>query len=174
MSKDRTRTREISLPALGGLLRLAWQEHRERLYERLTHAGFPDVSRAQFALVRWPGIEGLRPIEIAEQVGLSKQAVNDLLGELERAGYARREPHPVDRRARVVRLTARGQELQRMAHELSREIEDSWAAVIGPDRLRVLRSTLEEMAAHVLASDGAGASRTPARASGGRHRPVRD
>ena len=48
-------------PAIGGLLRLAWQAHIDKLYERVT-TSFPDVTRAQFALFRWPGIgDGLRP-----------------------------------------------------------------------------------------------------------------
>lgn len=132
-------------PAIGGLLRLAWQAHRDRLYERVTAAGFPDVTRAQFELIRWPGMDGQRPGKLAGSVGLSKQAVNDLLGELERNGYIERQPHPGDRRARVVRLTARGERLQRTAHETSRALEAAWADSVGPKRFTALRSTLEHM-----------------------------
>jgi DNA-binding MarR family transcriptional regulator len=70
------------------------------MYERITAERFPSVTRSQFELLRWPGIDGLRPGEIAQLSGLSKQTVNDLLGELERGGYIRRDPHPRDRRAR--------------------------------------------------------------------------
>jgi DNA-binding MarR family transcriptional regulator len=137
-------------PAIGGLLRLAWQAHRDRLYERITAAGFADVTRAQFQLFRWPGIDGLRPGEIAELSGLSKQTVSDLLGELERSGYVERHPDPGDRRARLVRLTPWGRELQRTAHETSRSLEAAWAARVGAKRLRALRSTLEAMVEHGL------------------------
>lgn len=150
MSSSTHPEHDVPPPALGGLLRLASQDHRERIYERLAAAGFSDVTRAQFVLIRWPGVDGLRPIEIAKQVGLSKQAVNDLLGDLERAGYVERRPHPADGRARIVRLTPRGWELQRTAHEQSRAVERSWAAVIGEERLEALHTTLEEMVARRL------------------------
>lgn len=126
-------------------MRLAWRAHRERLYEGIGAAGFPEVTRAQFELIRWPGVDGLRPGEVAGLTGLSKQTVNDLLGELERSGYLERHRHPDDRRARVVRLTSRGEELQRSAHALSRELEAAWAATVGAERFRVLRSTLEDV-----------------------------
>src|SRR3990172_3887921 len=108
MSSDQQPMNGVPPPAIGGLLRMAWQIHLNRIYERITANGFPNVTRAQFQLFRWPSIDGLRPGEIAHLSGLSKQTVNDLLGELERAGYIERHPHPEDRRARIVRLTADG------------------------------------------------------------------
>lgn len=134
-------------PAIGALLRLAWQAHRDRMYERLANAGYPDVTRAQFALLRWPGIDAMRPSDVAELTGLSKQTVNDLLGELERGGYVERLPHPDDGRARVVRLTPEGQRLQRTTHEISQELEDAWAEQLGKQRLAALRKTLANMIA---------------------------
>jgi DNA-binding MarR family transcriptional regulator len=120
------------------------------MYERITAERFPSVTRSQFELLRWPGIDGLRPGEIAQLSGLSKQTVNDLLGELERSGYIRRDPHPADRRARLVRLTATGGDLQRTAHETSSALEEEWAEILGVRRLAALRSTLEEMVAQGL------------------------
>ena len=140
----------VAPPAIGGLLRLVWQTHRGRLYERVTAAGFRDVTQAQFALVRWPGIDGLRPSEVAESVGLSKQTINDLLGEVEGNGYLERHQHPDDGRARVIRLTARGWELQRTTHTISQDLEAAWAASVGHKRFQALRSTLEAMVARGL------------------------
>lgn len=135
----------VAPPAIGGLLRLAWQIHRDHLYERVRAAGFADVTRAQFALIRWPTLDGVRPGQLADSVGLSKQAVNDLLGELDRNGYIERHPDPADRRARIVRLTARGQQLQRTSHEMSRALEAAWAASIGADRFSAFRSSLQDL-----------------------------
>jgi DNA-binding MarR family transcriptional regulator len=134
-------------PAIGALLRLAWHAHRSRMFERLAAAGYPDVTRAQFALFRWPGVDGMRPGEVAELAGLSKQAVNDTLGELERSGYLERHPDPHDGRARIVRLTDRGRTLQDAAHETSRRLEAAWAASLGEERFAVLRATLQDMIA---------------------------
>jgi DNA-binding MarR family transcriptional regulator len=150
MSRDDHHRDDVAPPAIGGLLRLAWQLHRDRLYQRVSAAGFPNVTRAQFELFRWPGIDGLRPGEVAQSNGLSKQTVNDLLGELERNGYVERHAYPGDGRARVVHLTARGKELQRVTHETSRGLEATWATTVGAKRFAALRSTLEEIVARGL------------------------
>lgn len=135
----------LETPAIGGLLRMVWQVHRDWMYERLLAAGYPDVTRAQFALLRYPGIGGMRPSQAADLAGLSKQTVNDLLGELERAGYLKRQPHPTDGRGRIVRFTAKGVRLQRTTHQISRELEAKWAVRIGRKRIDSLKKTLEDM-----------------------------
>ncbi len=127
------------------LLRLAWLLHRDRMYEQLAAAGYPDVTPAQFALLRYPGVDGMRPSEAAELAGVSKQTVNDLLGELERGGYLERKPHPDDGRGRIVRLTSRGNRLQRTAVRVGHEVEAAWAAEIGSQRIATLKQTLEQM-----------------------------
>ena len=143
-------------PAIGGLLRLAWQMQTDRLYEQLIAAGFHDVTRAQFALFRWPGVDGMRPGEAAESARLSKQTINGLLAELEANGYLVREVDPGDRRARVIRYTSRGRELQRTAHLSSQALERAWAAAVGEGRFRTLRATLESMVARALPKEPPG------------------
>jgi DNA-binding MarR family transcriptional regulator len=117
------------------------------MYERVMAAGFHDVTPAQFELFRFPGVDGMRPGEVAELAGLSKQAINDVLGQLESSGYITRDPHPEDGRARVVHLTDRGWELQRTSHETSRELEAEWARAIGEKRFAALRAALEDLVA---------------------------
>ncbi len=148
MAKTPTTNPDLETPAIGGLLRMVWQLHRDRMYERLVEAGYTEVTRAQFALLRYPGVDGMRPSEAAELAGLSKQTVNDLLGELEATGYLQRKPHPVDGRGRIVRLTPRGKRLQSTAHQISRELEADWATQIGAERIASLKRTLEDMLAN--------------------------
>lgn len=136
---------DIEQPALGGLLRLVYRAHLGRAYEQVTATDFRDVTPAQFKLFRWPGMDGLRPTEVAQRNGLSKQAVNDLIGQLERSGYVERHPDPADARARLVKLTDRGDRLLRAAHRNSRLIEAAWAERIGEQRFADLRATLAEM-----------------------------
>jgi DNA-binding MarR family transcriptional regulator len=117
------------------------------MYDCVVAGGFREVTPAQFEVFRFPGIDGMRPGEVAELTGLSKQAVNDVLGQLERSGYLTRGPHPEDGRARVVHLTDRGWELQRIAHETSRALEAEWARAIGEKRFAALRAALEDLVA---------------------------
>src|SRR6185437_7901979 len=81
---------------IGALLRLALDDLRRRIHEGVAAAGFDDVRPAHTTLFRWPGPDGRRPTEIAADVQISKQAVNDLLRDLEQRGYLERHPDPSD------------------------------------------------------------------------------
>src|SRR3954454_14239825 len=87
--------------AIGALLRFALDDVRSRIYDGVVEAGFTDVRDVHVTLFRWPGPDGMRPTELAAAVGLSKQAVNDRLGDLDRLGYLPRAPGPGGRAARA-------------------------------------------------------------------------
>lgn len=133
--------------AIGALLRFALDDIRGRIYDGVVADGFSDVRPAHVTLFRWPGPDGMRPTELAAAVHISKQSVNDRLGELERLGYLTRERDPADSRARIVRLTARGRRLHESALAAHARIEDTWADAVGAERFEQLRDTLEELAA---------------------------
>ena len=134
-------------PAIGALLRLAWQAVRERIYEGVLEAGYTDLSRAHVLLFRWPPIDGLRPSELATRNQLSRQAINDLLSDLEKGGYLERIPDPTDGRARIVRLTERGWDLTQVIGDMSFATERERAQAIGEERFAEFRDTLCESVA---------------------------
>ena len=135
-------------PAIGALLRLAWQAVRERIYEGVLEAGYTDLSRAHVLLFRWPTIDGLRPSELATHNQLSRQSINDLLSDLEKRGYLERTPDPTDGRARIVRLTERGWDLTQVLSDMSFATESEWARAIGDERFAEFRDTLCELASY--------------------------
>lgn len=57
------------------------------------------------------GEQGLTPSECAERAGVTRGTITGLLDGLEREGWVRRQPHPVDRRMLTVQLTPKGQQL---------------------------------------------------------------
>ena len=142
-------------PAIGALLRLAWQAVRERIYEGVLQAGYTDLSRAHVLLFRWPTIDGLRPSELAARNQLSRQTINDLLSDLEKRGYLERTLDPTDGRARIVRLSERGWNLQQVISDMSFATESEWAQVIGETRYSEFRSTLYELVAYTLPAEEA-------------------
>ena len=81
--------------------------------------------------------------ELAEMVGLDKTTMVVTLDELEAAGLARRIPSPVDRRARVVEVTAAGKKKVRQANELASRIQaDVLSSLGGADAGDTLMETL--------------------------------
>ena len=67
---------------LGALLRVPAQAIHRRLIKDLNAAGFDGLSLPHMAVLQFPGPDGVRPSTLAERAGMSKQAVNQLLGGL--------------------------------------------------------------------------------------------
>jgi DNA-binding MarR family transcriptional regulator len=125
------------------MMRIGWQWVRAQIYSGVVAAGYDDLNPAHVGLIRYPTFEGLRPTMLAEQVGITKQSVNDLLGHLEGRGYLVRMPDPTDGRARVIRLTAKGRRLGETINAEAQAAERRIAEILGPRRFAQLRSSLE-------------------------------
>src|ERR1051326_4796701 len=80
-------------PLIGALLRAPWEAVQSHMLRRLHESGFADCDAAYLPVFGYPGPQGARPSELAARLGMSKQALNYLLGGLERAGYLERRPH---------------------------------------------------------------------------------
>jgi DNA-binding MarR family transcriptional regulator len=130
-------------PYVGALLRVVWQWVRDQLYAGVRAAGFDDLNAAHVGLWRYPGLEGLRPSQLADRVGITKQSVNDLLGHLEAHGYLLRVPDSADGRARVIRLTSKGRQLERTIYAAAGAAQLRIAEILGPRRFGELQSSLE-------------------------------
>ena len=140
-------SRPVLDPQVGALLRQAWEHLQDRLSEGLADAGFDDLRPVHRPFQQHPGIDGLRPSEIAARHGLSKQATNDLLRDLEHLGYVRLEPDPSDGRARLVRYTDRGWAYFRTGSRLSRQVGQRWAAGLGEERYDAFVAFLRDVVA---------------------------
>jgi len=117
------------------------------MLDRLCERGFDDLDTAHLAVFQYPGPQGARPSELAAELGVSKQALNYLLGELERLGYLERRPDPDDLRSKRIALTARGQDVVRVMRGAVSELEREWEARLGAKRFAQLRALLKELAA---------------------------
>jgi DNA-binding MarR family transcriptional regulator len=119
---------------------------RQYVYAQVIDAGYHELGRAHVAMFRYPTLEGLRPTEIAEQLQITKQSVNDLLGHMEQHGYLVRVPDPTDGRARIVHLTGKGRLLEDVVYEAAGSAERVIAELLGPQRFPQLRQSLQEVA----------------------------
>jgi DNA-binding MarR family transcriptional regulator len=130
---------------IGALLRRPFLSVRTQIVEDLRVAGFGDVQAAHLAVFQHPGPEGRSPGELARGAGASKQAMNNLLAQMERAGYLDREVNPENRRERTIRLTDRGREVIRVIRASVDRVESGWRAEFGDADYRRLRSLLERL-----------------------------
>ena len=132
-------------PLIGALLRMPWEAVQRRMLERLHERGFADLDAAHLNVFQYPGPQGARPSELAARLRISKQALNYLLGELERLDYLERRPDPDDLRSKRVALTPRGTSAIGVIREAVGEVEAAWAQQLGPERFAQLRSLLLDL-----------------------------
>ncbi len=126
-------------PLMGALLRMPVDAWRQRMLDDLHAAGYTDLVPAHSAVLRYPGPQGRRPSDVAAEAGMSRQAMNYLLGELEQLGYLERRDDPDDKRSRRIELTERGAAVRRIMRDSVRSIEAELERELGRDELARLR-----------------------------------
>jgi DNA-binding MarR family transcriptional regulator len=132
-------------PLLGALMRMPVDEIRNRMLGALHDQGFADLIPAHLIVLRWPGPDGLRPVEIAGQTGMSKQALNYLLGQLEETGYLERVDDPEDRRSKRVRVTKQGWAAGQVMRAAVGEVEQEFVDAHGEKELEKLLELLKHL-----------------------------
>jgi DNA-binding MarR family transcriptional regulator len=103
----------------------------------------PPVRAAHTALFPHLDFEGIRLTDLAARVGVTKQAVGQLVDDLARLGMVERVADPTDRRAKRVRFSRRGHAALLHGLGILREVEERLAAEVGRRRMRELHQTLK-------------------------------
>ena len=136
-------------PLIGALLRVPFETVRDRMLAGLHERGFTDLVAAHLDVFQYPGPENQRPLELATQTRMTKQALNYLLGQLQELGYLTRETDDDDRRSKRVRLTPRGHATIKAIREIVQDVEDQWKQQLGPRKFAQLRDLLTQLYAIV-------------------------
>ncbi len=121
--------------------------------ERARERGHAGLRPAHARLMVYLGWSGSRITDIAKAADVSKNAVGQLVTDLENLGYLERVPDPDDARAKIVRYTAAGRALIADARDIGAELDAEIEAVIGPERMAQLKDILSELGTHLLGLD---------------------
>lgn len=141
MERGQTR-RQLNLAQL---LRIPFQALVTELHAQLAAKGYADIPATHTIVFALVDRQGIRLSELAKRAQLTKQLVNYLVTALEERGYVERVPDPRDGRAKIVRLTERGQQAAQVGNEIIEGIEREWAASLGAEDMGDLRSLLERL-----------------------------
>ncbi len=125
------------------------------LVQLVAASGTPHL-RAAFAAA---GLDGIRPAQsvalvpltagalhasdLADRLGVSRQAVAQAIAALECHSYVTRVPDPADARARLIELTPRGGQALRVMRSNALDLEKRWHQTLGQRRLAELRKILQ-------------------------------
>jgi MarR family transcriptional regulator for hemolysin len=106
----------------GQLFFRLWRASHTRIAASLESIG---LTPALFGLLNVLGArEGAIQQELGSAMGIDRSTMVLLVDELEGKRLAKRRPHPADRRAREVAITAKGQQLLEQGRQMARQVED--------------------------------------------------
>jgi DNA-binding MarR family transcriptional regulator len=128
-----------------GLLDTATEAFLAEFRGQLEETGYADLRPTHGCVFRFVRDDGMRLTELATHADMTKQSVGELVDDLVDLGYVERIPDPEDRRAKLIRLTAKGVKAQRVGFGLIDEVEAQWAERFGAQRIADLREILEEI-----------------------------
>lgn len=115
----------------------------ERALERVSaRPGAPPLRAAHTSLLPHLSSEGVRGAELAKKLGVSKQAVSQLVTELEEWGVVEQVADPNDGRAKLVRFTPKGERSLLQGLSVLSELERELCDKIGKRRMQELHTAL--------------------------------
>jgi DNA-binding MarR family transcriptional regulator len=133
---------------IGRLFQRAARAYSELALQKMRALGrYDGLTAFHTALISNLDVEGTRISLLAERAGFSKQAMGQVVDELERDGYIMRVPDPGDKRATLIKFTERGWQFLQDAYQVKLEIEAAYAAVLGEDEFATLRTLLDKLLA---------------------------
>lgn len=139
---------------LGFLLREAYGHLQAQVYDAVAAAGHVGLRATHSPVLRHLSPAGGRVADLARATGMAKQSVTYVVDDLLALGYLRSDPDPADGRARRLTYTPRGHRLLAALADASRALEEQLAASLRPERLQLLRDTLEAVLSQALAAEG--------------------
>jgi DNA-binding MarR family transcriptional regulator len=140
----------------GSTLQLLFKAARlldEQATQRAARQQGAPLRRSHMSLLPHIDLDGTRITDLAERLGVSKQAASQLVDDLEGFGVVERVADADDARARRVVFTKRGRAGFFEGLALLREMEQELAAAVGAQRMRQLRAALLAILEHVEVSE---------------------
>jgi len=129
-----------------GLLRASRRTYGAAVRAAFADAGFDDLPRnGAYVLARvYDNASALA--ELIRELGISKQAVSQLIDTMVMRGYLDRTADAGDRRRMLLTLTPRGEAAVRVSSEAASEVDEELVKRLSPEGFAALRSSLTVLA----------------------------
>ncbi|NPD65694.1 winged helix DNA-binding protein [Lichenicola cladoniae] len=131
------------LPNIAQSLMAASRAHTAAVIARLALRGYDDFPFASASLLWLLDEGGTRSTALAQRAGVTKQAMSQLVRLMERQGYLEQVPDSTDTRAKVVRMTERGEAVKTACVEVREELNRKVAGALGMSQAVRLEADLD-------------------------------
>lgn len=121
------------------------EDYHRRLRDRLLAQGYQGLKLSFSTVMSNMTFTGTRLVDIAEKIGMTKQAVGQIANEIEQLGYIERIPDPHDGRAKNLVFTELGKRLLQDSISGVEEVEKQYAELIGDEKAQQLQALLKEL-----------------------------
>ncbi len=121
------------------------RQWKEAFDAGMRERGYPWFGEARSNVIAHLGRDGTRQKELGQRMGLSKQAVQQLVDELVAEGLVERRPDPADKRGNIVVFTRVGLSMLADANVVKLTIEDAYRAKLGSGAFRDLLLALKKL-----------------------------
>ncbi|SCZ65736.1 MarR family protein [Epibacterium ulvae] len=118
---------------------------KKKFAAEMVAMGHEWYAEARSSVMPYVGLKGTRQSDIVVRMGLSKQAVQQLILDLEESGILRREPDPNDGRSKIVHFTKKGLAAQRDSQKAKRKVEAEIRKRLGDEEFERLVSILKKI-----------------------------
>ena len=130
---------------IGVLLQQLARDFERRARTTLQERGHTELLPSHQVVFAGLGRAGTRLTVLAHNAGMTKQAMGQIVDDLEQLGYVERTPDPKDGRAKLVRFTPAGLDFVCDAAEVLDEIWREYSALLGAQELDQLQDTLRKL-----------------------------
>lgn len=114
----------------------------ESLQNSMRKAGLPPLSRTK-SMIMVNISDGItRPSDLARNIGISRQAIQQTLVEMEKSGLITLAPDPADGRAKIVKFSRRGTGIGKIAFDALDEIEAELTRRLGVRAVKQVKELL--------------------------------
>ena len=133
-------------PNVARSLMLTARAHTAAVTARLALRGYDDFPFASASLLWLMDEGGTRSTVLAQRAGVTKQAMSQLVRLMERQGYLEQVLDPTDTRAKVVRMTPRGEAVKTACVEVRAELNRTVSRALGMEAADRLAANLDAAA----------------------------
>lgn len=130
---------------LGQSLMEVARHFQKHALEGFLEEGHTGLQASHQAVLTHLSLSGSRLTELAKRAAMTKQAMGQLVDEVEALGYVERVPDPTDKRAKLVRFTDKGCQLMKSGTRVGASIHQRYTDIIGEKKMERLRVLLGEL-----------------------------
>jgi DNA-binding MarR family transcriptional regulator len=134
------------LDHIGWRLLQAARNWKSDFEQRMMNRGYSWFGEARASLLMHLSRGGTPQSVLAQRMGLSKQAVQQLVDQLVEDGLLERRQDPGDKRGKLLFFTNSGNQLLHAANGVKQEIETAYRAALGIERFAALQDALARLA----------------------------